>query len=122
MTTTFSTIAFAALKTWNRYWSGGVAVNGAVEALTTRTAGPVDGLTPPTGDCTTGADTFNVASDAGVTVAGGVGVRGVLEFDVHARVNPSSTVTPVTAIKFRDINSSRNELNRPGGLCCVFYA
>jgi hypothetical protein len=79
-------------------------------------------LTPPTGDCATGAETFNVASDAGVTGTGGVGVRGVLEFDVHARVNPSSTVTPVTAIMFRDINSSRNELNRPGGLCCAFYA
>ena len=80
-----------------------------VAALTTSVAGPVDGFTPPTGDCGTGAVTFNVEpSDAAPADSPGVvGVRGVLDFDVHASVNPNSTVTPVTATEFRDIKSSK---------------
>src|SRR5687767_7617911 len=111
--TTSSTIAFAALNTWNRYCTGGVEVNAAVEGLTTSVAGPVEGLTPPTGDCGTGALTFSVVPSGAVLEApvesGAVGVRGVLESEEHAIVNPSSTVTPVTAIRFRVINSSKNE-------------
>jgi hypothetical protein len=114
------------LKTWNRYCRAGVAVNGAVAAPTTSVAGPVEGFTPPVGDCATGAVTFNVEPSDAVPdappVVGVVGARGVLEFEVHARASPSSTVTPVTAIKFRDINGSRNELNKTWGLWRVLYA
>ena len=54
-------------------------------------------------------------------VEGGVvGVRGVLESDVQARVNPRSTVAPVTAIIFRDINSSRKRGTKPCGMWGVF--
>jgi hypothetical protein len=45
---------------------------------------------------------------------GAVGVRGVLEFEEQAIVNPRSTATPVTETKFRDINSSRNEVRTFG--------
>jgi hypothetical protein len=81
--------------------------------LTTNVAGPVEGLTPPTGDCGTGALALSVEpSDAVLEAAslfGAVGERGVLEFELQANVNPSSTATPVTATKFRDINHSRIE-------------
>ena len=88
-------------------------LNVAVEALTTKVAGPVEGFAPPTGDCGTGAVAFRVEPSAAVlevpVVLGVVGVRGVLELDVHASISPSSTVTPVTATMFRDINSSKKE-------------
>jgi hypothetical protein len=86
-------------------------------------AGPVDGLTPPVGDCATGAVTLSVEPSEAVfdvpPVFGVVGVRGVLEFDVHAIVNASSAATPVTATKFRDINSSRKRVRERG---CVAYS
>jgi len=110
----------ALLKTWNRYWSAGVAAYGAVELLTINLAGPVAGLVPPTGDCGTGAVTFNVEPSSAVLDAaplfGVVGVRGVLEFDVHASANPRSTATPVTVMKFRDINSSRKRGEQTWGV------
>jgi hypothetical protein len=71
------------------------------------------------GDCGVGAVTFNVEpSDAVLLVApaGSVGVRGVLDFDVHASVKPRSTAIPVTGTKFRDIKGSRNEKREPGEL------
>jgi len=90
-----------------------VAAYNAVEELATSVAGPVAGFTLLIGDCGTGAVTFNVdPSDAAFDVppvSGVVGVRGVLEFELHARVKPSSTATPVTATVFRDINSSRKQ-------------
>src|SRR6266853_1901618 len=112
-------MAFALLKTWYRYCNGVEPANCTAAALTTSVAGPVEGLTPPTGDCVTGANTFNVEPSGavvGVPPGGGVvGVRGVLEFDVHASANPSSTATPMTATRFRDIKSSKTKYGNLGG-------
>jgi hypothetical protein len=81
-------------------------------------------LTPPIGDCSTGALALSVEpSEAALDpppVFGFVGVRGVLDFDVQADDRPSSTATPVTATRFRNINNSRNKERETGDLWSVF--
>jgi hypothetical protein len=114
-------MALAALKIWNRYFTTTTGTKGAVDGLTTSFAGPVDGLASLIGDCGVGAVTFNVEpSEDGALVpsAGAVGVRGVLDFDVHATVRPRSTATPV-AKRFRGIKGLQKTRNVNRGDWCV---